>query len=70
MDYYSHAQKSASSKKFIEVNKFKGKSDTMFFEFFGMYTKESIKVQKRTGANKRNFNTRAIQLDENQGASF
>ena len=53
-------EKSASSKKDLELSKFKGKSDHMFFEFFGMYTKESIKVQKRTGANQRNFNTRSI----------
>ena len=47
---YRVDQKSVSSKKDIELNKLNGKSDQMFFEFFGMYTKESIKVQKRTGA--------------------
>ena len=42
----------------IDINKISGKSDQMFFEFFGMYTKESIKVQKRTEAKQRLFNTR------------
>ena len=60
---YSHggaAQKSSNMKKDLEIKALNGKSDQMFFEFFGMYTKESIKVQKRTEAKKRVFNTRSI----------
>ena len=60
---YSHgaaAQKSSNMQKDIEIKALNGKSDQMFFEFFGMYTKESIKVQKRTEAKKRVFNTRSI----------
>ena len=48
---YSHggaAQNSSNMQKDLEIKALNGKSDQMFFEFFGMYTKESIKVQKRT----------------------
>ena len=60
---YSHGgaeQKSSNMQKDLEIKALNGKSDQMFFEFFGMYTKESIKVQKRTEAKKRVFNTRSI----------
>ena len=30
----------------IALNKFEGKTDQLFFEFFGMYTKESIQTKK------------------------
>ena len=65
------AQKSSSNmQKDLEIKALNGKSDQMFFEFFGMYTKESIKVQKRTEAKKRVFNTRSIQLDNKERPDF
>ena len=67
----SAAQKSSSNiQKDLEIKALNGKSDQMFFEFFGMYTKESIKVQKRTEAKKRVFNTRSIQLDNKERPDF
>ena len=70
---YSHggaAQKSSNMQKDIDIKALNGKSDQMFFEFFGMYTKESIKVQKRTEAKRRLFNTRSIQLDNKERPNF
>lgn len=40
---------SSKAEKEISLKKLDRKSDQMFFEFFGMYTKESIKSQNRTG---------------------
>ena len=55
------------------VKKLDGKSEQLFFEFFGMYTKESIKSHKQTGMSnkpKHAFNTRAIELSNNDTTKF
>ena len=63
--YFYGPKKSAGSQSGFEVKKLNDKTDQLFFEFFGAYTKESINSHKKSGNEKRKFNARSIQLNQN-----
>lgn len=61
--YYAPAAKQLPEplQKTLQLESTSKKQDQLFFEFFGMYTKESVSAQKRTSTRaKVDFNARKI----------